>query len=109
MIDFIGDIHGHADKLEGLLLQLGYIKSGNTYSHPNRKVLFVGDYIDRGPKIRETLAIVKAMVDSDNAIAGCTIKYRRTRNRIIFPITYYCGLYATVSRRVFPFASKLTG
>jgi hypothetical protein len=31
--------------------------------------LFVGDYIDRGPKIRETLEIVKAMVDSENAIA----------------------------------------
>lgn len=69
MIDFIGDIHGHADKLEELLVKLGYVKRGTIYSHPNRKVLFVGDYIDRGPKIRETLEIVKAMVDSENAIA----------------------------------------
>jgi hypothetical protein len=69
MIDFIGDIHGHADKLEELLLKLGYKKSDGTYSHPNRKVLFVGDYIDRGPKIRETLQIVRAMVKSENAIA----------------------------------------
>jgi len=69
MIDFIGDIHGHADELEQLLLKLGYKKSNGTYSHPNRKVLFVGDYIDRGPKIRETLHIVKSMVESDNAIA----------------------------------------
>ncbi len=69
MIDFIGDIHGHADELEALLLKLGYKKNDDVYSHPNRKVLFVGDYIDRGPKIRETLEIVKAMVDSDNAIA----------------------------------------
>ena len=69
MIDLIGDIHGHADKLEELLLKLDYKKSNGAYSHPNRKVLFVGDYIDRGPKIRETLAIVKAMVESDNAIA----------------------------------------
>lgn len=69
MIDLIGDIHGHADKLEELLKKLNYKKSNGTYSHPNRKVLFVGDYIDRGPKIRETLQIVKAMVDSDNAIA----------------------------------------
>ena len=69
MIDIIGDIHGHADKLEELLLKLGYIKSSGTYSRPDRKVLFVGDYIDRGPKIRETLEIVKAMVDSENAIA----------------------------------------
>jgi hypothetical protein len=69
MIDFIGDIHGHADKLEELLLKLGYAKSKGTYSHPGRKVVFVGDYIDRGPKIRETLEIVKAMVESENAIA----------------------------------------
>lgn len=69
MIDLIGDIHGHADKLEELLLKLGYTKNSGAYSHPDRKVLFVGDYIDRGPKIRETLQIVKAMVDGDNAIA----------------------------------------
>lgn len=69
MIDLIGDIHGHADKLEELLLKLGYAKKNGTYSHPDRKVLFVGDYIDRGPKIRKTLQIVRAMVESDNAIA----------------------------------------
>ena len=69
MIDLIGDIHGYADKLEELLLKLGYAKSKGAYSHPDRKVLFVGDYIDRGSKIRETLEIVKAMVDSGNAIA----------------------------------------
>lgn len=69
MIDLIGDIHGHADELEQLLLKLGYKKGDQAYSHPDRKVLFVGDYIDRGPKIRETLQIVRAMVESDNAIA----------------------------------------
>ena len=69
MIDFIGDIHGYADKLEELLLKLGYTKNNGAYAHPDRKVLFVGDYIDRGPKIRETLEIVKSMVDSENAIA----------------------------------------
>lgn len=69
MIDLIGDIHGHADKLEELLQKLGYEKSSGAYAHPDRKVLFVGDYIDRGPKIRETLQIVKAMVDNENAIA----------------------------------------
>ncbi|SEV93822.1 metallophosphoesterase [Kaistella antarctica] len=71
MIDFIGDIHGHADKLEELLQKLGYSKPNNFYVHsnPNRTVLFVGDYIDRGPKIRETLEIVKSMVDNGSAIA----------------------------------------
>ena len=69
MIDLIGDIHGHADKLEELLLKLGYSNKSGLYAHPDRKALFVGDFIDRGPKIRETLAIVKAMVESGNAIA----------------------------------------
>ncbi|MBL0340920.1 MAG: metallophosphoesterase [Bacteroidetes bacterium] len=69
MIDFIGDIHGHADKLKALLTKLGYSNKKGSYSHLERKALFVGDYIDRGPKIRETLAIVKSMVDCGNAIA----------------------------------------
>ena len=69
MTDIIGDIHGHADKLELLLQKLGYELKDGAYAHSTRKVLFVGDYIDRGPKIREILKIVKAMVDSKNAIA----------------------------------------
>lgn len=69
MIDLIGDVHGHADELEALLKKLGYSKNNDHYAHPNRKVIFVGDYIDRGPKIRETLAIVKQMVDNESAIA----------------------------------------
>jgi hypothetical protein len=69
MIDFIGDIHGYANELEALLQKLGYAKKSGAYAHPQRKVLFVGDYIDRGPQIKETLEIVKAMVDTENAIA----------------------------------------
>ena len=69
MIDFIGDIHGHADELEELLQKMGYTKDSNTYTHPERTVLFVGDYIDRGPKIREALEIVKQMVDHGSAVA----------------------------------------
>lgn len=67
--DLIGDIHGHADELKQLLLKLGYKKVNDTYTHPTRKVLFLGDYIDRGPKIPETLFIVKNMVDSGEAMA----------------------------------------
>ena len=69
MIDFIGDIHGHSDKLEALLKKLGYTFKKGNFSHPDRKVLFVGDYIDRGHQIRQTLKIVRSMVESDNAIA----------------------------------------
>ncbi|MFA9199513.1 MAG: metallophosphoesterase [Aquirufa sp.] len=70
MYDIIGDIHGHADKLEELLNTLGYAISDGVYKHPkNRQVVFLGDYIDRGPKIRETLHMVKSMCDAGHAIA----------------------------------------
>lgn len=68
-IDLIGDIHGHVHELVTLLDKLGYTLKNGVYSHPEKKVIFLGDYIDRGPKIVETLAIVKAMVDAKQAIA----------------------------------------
>lgn len=69
--DIIGDIHGYADGLIQLLEKLGYDNDNGTYHHPdpNRRAIFVGDFIDRGPKIRETLSIVKSMVDNDGAFA----------------------------------------
>jgi hypothetical protein len=67
MYDIIGDIHGYADHLELLLDKLGYTKVHGVYSHPTRKAIFLGDLIDRGPKVKETVQIVKAMVESGNA------------------------------------------
>jgi Calcineurin-like phosphoesterase len=67
--DIIGDIHGHADTLRALLAKLGYAERDGAYRHPERRVIFVGDFIDRGPKIRETLRLVRAMVESGNALA----------------------------------------
>ena len=68
--DIIGDIHGHADDLEILLQKLGYKLIKGVYTPPeNRQALFLGDYIDRGPKIRETLHIVKNMCDQGHAKA----------------------------------------
>jgi len=69
MYDIIGDIHGYADHLEELLKKLGYENGSGYYKHPERKAIFVGDFIDRGPKIRETLSIVKRMVDENSAMA----------------------------------------
>lgn len=69
MYDLIGDIHGHADELEHLLRKLGYQKVNGVYRHPERKVIFLGDFIDRGPKIRETLSIVRPMVEQRHALA----------------------------------------
>lgn len=68
--DIIGDIHGYVEPLRGLLGKLGYMEKGGYYSNPEgRRVIFLGDYIDRGPGIRETLHLVKNMVDSGGAFA----------------------------------------
>ncbi len=69
MYDIIGDIHGHADHLELLLGQLSYDRIAEVYRHPSRQALFVGDFIDRGPRQRDTLAIVRAMVEAGTAKA----------------------------------------
>ncbi|GMU86201.1 MAG: metallophosphatase [Ignavibacteriales bacterium] len=69
MFDIIGDIHGYAEPLKQLLKRLGYTKKNGCYGHPERKLIFIGDYIDRGPNILETLHIVKDMTDANHAIA----------------------------------------
>jgi hypothetical protein len=69
MYDLIGDIHGHADELVQLLDVLGYRKSQGTYRHPERKPIFLGDFIDRGPKIRQALEIVRPMIEEGTALA----------------------------------------
>jgi hypothetical protein len=65
--DIIGDIHGHADKLIALLVKLGYQYDGYSYRHPTRKVIFLGDFIDRGPQQRQVLNIVMPMVNTGAA------------------------------------------
>ena len=67
--DIIGDIHGHADALKAFLQQMGYRDRGGTWRHPDRKAIFVGDFIDRGPKQVESVDIVRRMVESDAALA----------------------------------------
>lgn len=68
--DIIGDIHGQADKLKGLLKQLGYTHNGEYFVPPaNHQAVFIGDLIDRGKQEIETLEIVFAMLDNGVARA----------------------------------------
>lgn len=66
-IDIIGDVHGEYDALVNLLAQLGYNLNGNHNS--NRKLVFVGDLIDRGPDSPAVIKLVKKLVESGNAQA----------------------------------------
>jgi hypothetical protein len=46
-LDLIGDVHGHWPALRNLLARLGYDDQGR---HPERRrLVFVGDLVDRGP------------------------------------------------------------
>lgn len=92
--DVIGDIHGCFDELIGLIEKLGYVLddgagrhappieptqdgdgSGLTrcqIRHPDgRRLLFLGDLVDRGPKIPEVLRLVMDAVDS--GVARCVM------------------------------------
>ncbi len=69
MYDIIGDVHGNADALKDLLSKLGYIKSNGYYSHPENKAVFTGDFVNRGKKVRQTVRIVRRMVENKAAYA----------------------------------------
>jgi protein phosphatase len=73
--DIIGDVHGCGDELESLLTALGYeaierrdgsgLDAGPVYRHPDgRQAVFVGDLVDRGPRVLDTLRIVRNIVDA---------------------------------------------
>ncbi len=71
--DVIGDVHGCCDELERLLERLGYrearldeddpVWGSRGYVHPaGRKAVFLGDLVDRGPRILDTVRLVRNMV-----------------------------------------------
>lgn len=67
--DIIGDIHGCGETLKALLRKLGYEISSGSYRHADRQAIFLGDFIDRGPRQREVLEIVRPMIDCGSARA----------------------------------------
>ena len=69
MYDIIGDVHGHAPLLKKTLIELGYQKTTSGYSHLERMAIFVGDFINRGPEIKKTIRIIRAMVENNKALA----------------------------------------
>lgn len=78
--DLIGDIHGCYAELLELLNRLGYQPTENqlpnddslsdapVFTHPQgRKAVFLGDLIDRGPGILNTLRVAHNMVEAGSA------------------------------------------
>jgi len=82
MYDIIGDVHGHADQLKNLLVKMDYKLIDNCYTHSTRKAIFVGDFINRGPKIRETINLIRRMVESGTG-------YAILGNHELYAVLYY--------------------
>jgi protein phosphatase len=77
--DIIGDVHGCCDELEELLRALGYTETrvesddptwgSRAHAHPEgRKAVFLGDLVDRGPRILDTVRLVRNMVVLGSAL-----------------------------------------
>lgn len=69
--DIIPDIHGQAEKLRVALANLGWRRSGASWTHPepDRKIVFLGDLIDRGPENGAVIRIVRELMDAGRAQA----------------------------------------
>ena len=65
--DVIGDVHGHADRLTGLLRTMGYAETNGAWRCTGRQAIFIGDLIDRGTQQLETIDIARRMVDAGSA------------------------------------------
>jgi protein phosphatase len=72
--DIVGDIHGCFDELEQLLRQLGYAPDGASdgaplafLPPPGRKLVFLGDLVDRGPNSPDVLRLAMTMVAQGRA------------------------------------------
>ena len=76
--DVIGDVHGCRAELEQLLTELGYVierdPAGRPVNarHPDRRAVFTGDLVDRGPDTPGVLRLVMGMVAAGTAfcVAG---------------------------------------
>jgi protein phosphatase len=68
--DIIGDVHGCADELRALLALLAYSPDeAGVWRHPEgRRMIFLGDLVDRGPLVVDVLRLVMGMVEAGAAL-----------------------------------------
>jgi len=69
--DILPDIHGQKAKLDAALANLGWRQRGLGWHHPDpgRHIVFLGDFIDRGPDNRAVLTTVRSLIDAGRARA----------------------------------------
>jgi protein phosphatase len=74
--DVVGDVHGCRSELETLLERLGYVLVRDSDGRPvdavhaeGRKVVFLGDLVDRGPDTPGVLRLAMGMTAAGHALA----------------------------------------
>lgn len=86
-LDIVGDVHGEIDALKALLRHLGYHdtpasalaparapgsqppRMAENPPEPLRRLVFVGDLIDRGPDSVAVVRLIRQLIDSGRALA----------------------------------------
>lgn len=92
----IGDIHGCISNLRKLFERLPYLKGRDT-------LVFLGDYIDRGPDSREVIEFIKDLQDGGHNIIPLMgnheyylLKFARTDDEIFLAPLREIGIEATI-------------
>lgn len=57
----VGDIHGRLDLLEPLIEDIG----ASPHYHADSRIVFLGDYVDRGPAVAGVLERLSSLADED--------------------------------------------
>lgn len=85
-LDVIGDVHGLIHNLRNLVKKLGYEENSDGIFHPDdRKILLLGDFVDRGQDSLDVVRwVMKAVKSGHYAIMGNhekkIIRFWNTRN-----------------------------
>jgi hypothetical protein len=110
-IDVVGDVHGALDHLNSLLSTLGYRRGPAGWSHSEGcRLVFVGDYIDRGPEPVKSVALVRELCEDGVAFAllgnhdvnAIQFSLRRDRRGILDPIQAHSDARAVLESGATP-------
>ncbi len=106
--DIIGDVHGCANELQALLARLGYrVEWSNDQCNRNvtvtppegRKLVLVGDLVDRGPNSPDVLRIAMSMTAAGTAYAVQGNHDRKVRHWLAGrKVTIAHGLQQTIDQ-----------